>query len=88
MFVAFLIAAAVLARVIGTLFRLPPTQGRVLAFSLGTRNSFVVLPIALALPASYEIAVVAIVLQSLIELAVMALWIRWVPERLVPDTPA
>jgi arsenite transporter len=84
LFVAFLILAALLARFVALIFRLPANQGRVLAFSFGTRNSFVVLPLALALPASYEIAVVAIVLQSVIELAAMALWIRWVPERLFP----
>ncbi len=87
-FAAFLIVAALLARVVATLFRLPTAQGRVLAFSFGTRNSFVVLPLALALPSAYEIAVVAIVLQSLIELAAMALWIRWVPERLFPEKSA
>lgn len=83
-FVAFLIAAALLARVVARVLRLPTGQGRVLAFSLGTRNSFVVLPLALALPATFEIAVVAIVFQSLVELFAMALWIRWVPERLFP----
>jgi ACR3 family arsenite efflux pump ArsB len=55
--------------------------GRTLAFSLGTRNSFVVLPFALALPPGWEAAVL-IVLQSLVELLgmVLCLWAlpRWV----------
>ncbi len=83
-FAAFLIVAALLARIVARAFSLPVEQGRVLAFSLGTRNSFVVLPIALALPDAFSIAVVAIVLQSLIELVAMALWIHWVPSRLFP----
>lgn len=81
-FVGFLITAALLARLLARVFELPNAQGRVLAFSLGTRNSFVVLPLALSLPASYELAVVAIVLQSLVELIGMAFFLWWVPQRL------
>lgn len=83
-FSAFLIAAALLARLLARAFKLPIAQGRVLAFSLSTRNSFVVLPLALALPASYELAVVAIVFQSLVELVGMAFFLWWVPKRLFP----
>ncbi|MCE8021606.1 arsenic resistance protein [Halomonas sp. MCCC 1A11036] len=83
-FTAFLIAAALLARLLARAFGLPTAQGRVLAFSLGTRNSFVVLPLALSLPASYELAVVAIVFQSLVELIGMAIFLWWVPRRLFP----
>lgn len=81
-FIGFLLAAALLARVLASLWKLPTAQGRVLAFSLGTRNSFVVLPLALSLPASYELAVVAIVFQSLVELIGMAIFLWWVPQRL------
>ncbi|MGR2738042.1 hypothetical protein ACUY1T_06280 [Billgrantia sp. Q4P2] len=69
---------------LGREFELPTTQGRVLAFSLGTRNSFVVLPLALSLPASYELAVVAVVFQSLVELIGMAVFLWWVPRWLFP----
>ncbi len=84
-FVVYLAAAAVAERVPGSLFRLPIGQGRVLAFSMGTRNSFVVLPVALALPASYELAAVAIVFQSLVELFEMAFYLWWIPTRLFPS---
>ncbi len=50
-FVGFLLVAALLARLLTRALRLPMDIGRTLAFSLGTRNSFVVLPFALALPA-------------------------------------
>ena len=84
-FSCFLVVAALLARLLAQVANLPPAQGRVLAFSLSTRNSFVVLPLALSLPVSYELAVVAIVFQSLVELIGMAFFLWWVPRRLFPD---
>lgn len=83
-FVAFLMIAGLLSRVLSRLFRLPVAQGRVLAFSLGSRNSFVVLPLALTLPPSFELAVVVIVFQSLVELFGMAVYLWWVPNKLYP----
>lgn len=83
-FIGFLLLAAGLARLMASMWKLPTAQGRVLAFSLGTRNSFVVLPLALSLPASYELAVVVIVFQSLVELIGMAFFLWWVPRRLFP----
>ncbi len=86
-YVLFLLAAALLARLWGRLFRLPAFQGRVLAFSFGTRNSFVVLPVALALPEAYELAVVVIVFQSLVELCGMVLYLRLIPDCLFRERP-
>lgn len=80
--VAFLVAAALIARGLTLLMRLPTDQGRTLAFSLGTRNSFVVLPFALTLPAGWEIAAVVIVVQSLVELFGMVFYLWWIPRRL------
>jgi arsenite transporter len=87
-FAAFLFLAALMARILARSFGLPPSQGRVLAFSLGTRNSFVVLPLALALPSSFELAVVSVVFQSLVELLGMALFLWLVPNLLFPMPPA
>lgn len=84
-FILFLVIAALIAKFLARLFQLPPPQGRVLAFSLGTRNSFVMLPIALALPAGYELAVVVIVFQSLVELIGMLVYLWWLPKHLFPD---
>ncbi len=83
-FVAFLVIASLISRALALMFSLLPTQGRVLAFSLGSRNSFVVLPLALALPSSYELAVVVIVFQSLVELFGMVAYLWWVPKKLFP----
>lgn len=84
-YAGFLVVAGPLARMLARFFGLPPSQGRVLAFSLGTRNSFVVLPLALALPPSLKLAVVAIVFQSLVELIGMVVYLWWVPTRLFPQ---
>lgn len=83
-FAAFLLVAGLLSMIISRVFALPTPQGRVLAFSFGSRNSFVVLPLALSLPASFELTVVVVVFQSLVELFGMAIYIWWVPKKLYP----
>jgi ACR3 family arsenite transporter len=83
-FVLFLVAALVLARLLAGLFGLDPAAGRTLAFSLGTRNSFVVLPLALAFPAGLEAAAMVIVLQALVELLGMIAYLRIVPRLVFP----
>ena len=81
-FVAFALTSALLAKALACAMQLPADQGRTLAFSMGTRNSFVVLPFALALPAGLEVAAVVIVVQSLVELVAMVFYLWWVPRRL------
>lgn len=81
-FVGFLLVAALLARSLARWLRLPVEAGRTLAFSLGTRNSFVVLPFALALPAGWETTVVVVVFQSLVELFGMVVYLWWLPRHL------
>lgn len=83
-FVLFLLIVALMARILSRLLHLSSAQGRVLAFSFGTRNSFVMLPLALALPANYELAVVVIVFQSLVELIGMMVFLWWIPKQLFP----
>jgi ACR3 family arsenite efflux pump ArsB len=82
LFVVFLILAALIAKGLTELLTLPADQGRAVAFSLGTRNSFVVLPLALSLPADWHVAAVVIVVQSLVELFGMTIYLWWVPRRL------
>lgn len=83
-FIAFLLIAGFLSAILSKIFSLPTSQGRVLAFSLGSRNSFVVLPLALSLPSPFELTVVVVVFQSLVELFGMAIYIWWVPKKLHP----
>lgn len=81
-FIVFLLVAATLALGLTRCLRLPMEAGRTLAFSLGTRNSFVVLPFALALPAGWETTVVVVVFQSLVELFGMVFYLWWLPRHL------
>lgn len=85
-FVLYLVAAAGLGKLLGQLFRLEAPAARTLTFSLGTRNSFVVLPLALSVPEAWRAAVIVIVFQSLVELFGMAAYLQWVPHRLIPDS--
>lgn len=80
----YLVGALVLARLLASLAGLPAGQGRTLAFSLGTRNSFIVLPFALTLPSGWETAALVVVLQSVVELLAMIVLVRLVPRVLFP----
>lgn len=64
-------------------FRLEAATGRALVFSGATRNSLVVLPLALALPGALAIVPAVVVTQTLVELVGMVLFVRVVP-RLLP----
>ncbi|MCA1979567.1 MAG: arsenic resistance protein, partial [Thiobacillus sp.] len=88
LFVVYLVFAALAAKLLARTLRLPAAQGRTLAFSLGTRNSFVVLPFALALPAGWEVAAVVIVVQSLVELFGMVAYLAWLPRHLFASDAA
>lgn len=79
-FAAFLVAAILVGMLLTRMFKLPATSGHALIFSLGTRNSFVVLPLALALSAQWQAATVVIVLQSLVELFGMVVYLWLIPR--------
>lgn len=53
---------------------------RAVAFSGATRNSLVVLPLALALPTGYELAAAAVVTQTLVEVVGMVVYVRAIPR--------
>lgn len=86
-FVAYLVAAALAGAILARLFRLKPPAIRAVIFSLGTRNSFVVLPLALALAPQWQTATVVVVFQSLVELFGMVAYLWIVPRFLAPDKP-
>ncbi|HMR49387.1 MAG TPA: arsenic resistance protein [Arachnia sp.] len=56
---------------------------RAIVFSGVTRNSLVVLPLALALPSAFDLAPLVVVTQTLVELIVMVVFVRLIP-RLFP----
>lgn len=79
-FSVYLGAATLVGKLLSKAFRLSGARGRTLTFSFGTRNSFVVLPFALALPDLWAPAVVVIVFQSLVELFGMTAYLQWLPR--------
>lgn len=79
-YVAFMAIIPFLARLTACAFRLDTQAGRALIFSAGTRNSLVVLPLALALPDALSLASAVIVTQTLVELTGELIYIRLVPS--------
>jgi len=82
-YIGFLVVMAAIGWAISRALKLPTSDGRAITFSGATRNSLVVLPLALALPDAYAIAAVVIVTQTLIEVLGMIAYIKAVP-RLLP----
>lgn len=79
-FVVFAVVMVPLGALVGRVARLDVAARRSVVFSGTTRNSLVVLPLALALPAGYELAGLVVVTQTLIELVVMVCCVRLIPQ--------
>ncbi|RPK63949.1 Sodium Bile acid symporter family protein [Streptomyces sp. ADI96-02] len=82
-YAAFLVVMALAGRAVARTFRLGVPGGRAVVFSGATRNSLVVLPLALSLPDAYAVAAVVVVTQTLVEVVGMVVYVRAVP-RLMP----
>ncbi|MEU0099624.1 bile acid:sodium symporter [Streptomyces sp. NPDC006267] len=82
-YAVFLVVMAFAGKAVARMFRLDVPGGRAVVFSGATRNSLVVLPLALALPEAYAVAAVVVVAQTLVEVLGMVLYVRAVP-RLLP----
>ena len=80
LYAGFLVVMAVLGIGVGRIAGLDVPAMRALVFSGATRNSLVVLPLALALPASLSLAPVVVVTQTLVELVGMIVFVRVVPR--------
>lgn len=87
-YVAFLAVMALAGLLTARAFGLAPKEGRALVFTGATRNSLVVLPLALALPAAFDLTPAVVVAQTLVELAGLLLYVRLVPAWLLPDKTA
>lgn len=83
-YIVFLVVMAPAGLVVGSLFRLDVAAKRAVAFSGATRNSLVVLPLALALPSALALAASVVVAQTLIEIIGMIIYVRVIP-RLIPE---
>ena len=84
LYAAFLLVMVPLGLLIARMSRLDVAGTRAVIFSGATRNSLVVLPLALALPGPLALAPLVVVTQTLVELVGMVLYVRFLPL-LVPS---
>ncbi|NME06505.1 bile acid:sodium symporter [Psychrobacillus sp. BL-248-WT-3] len=83
-YIVFMIIVPVISRFIAKWFKLDIGSGRALIFSGSTRNSLVVLPLALALPDELSSLVAAVIVtQTIVELVGELIYIRLVPNILL-----
>ena len=80
LFVAFALVMPAVGDVAGRMSHQGRQERLALAFSGTTRNSLVVLPLALSLPDSMGMAPIVVVAQTLVELVVMAIGVRLLPR--------
>lgn len=78
-YVAFAVIAPLLGWLVARMFRLEAPEGRSVAFSAATRNSLVVLPLALAVPNAVPLLPAVIVTQTLVELISELVYVRLAP---------
>ena len=86
-YVVFLVVMTGLGLAVARVFRLDTSAGRAIIFTGATRNSLVMLPLALALPDTLAVAAVVIVTQTLVEVLGMVVYVRAIP-RLLPEPVA
>ncbi|WP_258907966.1 arsenic resistance protein [Actinokineospora sp. UTMC 2448] len=86
-YAAFLVIMAFAGWAVARVFRLDVPAARAVVFTGATRNSLVVLPLALALPDRLALAAAVVVTQTLVEVIGMLAYVRAVP-RLLPDRTA
>ena len=86
-YVTFVLLAPLMGIVAARLFALPASTARAVTFSASTRNSLVVLPLALALPEDVRgLAATVVILQTLIELVAELLYVRLIPAVVWPTS--
>ena len=79
-YVGFVLLAPLMGMFAARLFALPAVTARAVTFSASTRNSLVVLPLALALPEGVRgLAATAVILQTLVELIGELIYVRLIP---------
>lgn len=79
-YVAFVLVMVPLGVLAGSLARQDGAGRRALALSAATRNSLVVLPLALAMPGPWALAPAVVVTQTLVELLAMVCLVRLLPR--------
>ncbi len=80
-YILFAVVAPFIGLLSSKIFKLEAYQSRAIAFSSSTRNSLVVLPLALSLPApENQLVAVVIVTQTIIEILFELVYIKLVPK--------
>ncbi|AMS19711.1 arsenic resistance protein [Pseudomonas synxantha] len=86
-YLGFVLLAPLMGILAARLFALPAPSARAVTFSASTRNSLVVLPLALALPEDVRgLAAAAVILQTLVELVAELVYVRLIPAVVWPAT--
>ncbi len=80
LYLAFAIVAPLIGWAVAVTFGLRSDAARAVAFSTATRNSLVVLPLALAVPGAMPVLPAVIVTQTLVELTAELVYIRLIPK--------
>lgn len=79
-YAGFVVFAPVVGALAARTFRLPAAAARAVAFSSATRNSLVVLPLALALPPELRaLAAATVIAQTLVELVAELIYLKAIP---------
>lgn len=79
-YIGFMLLAPLVGALASRAAKLPATTARAVTFSSSTRNSLVVLPLALALPEDIRgLAAAAVITQTLVELVGELIYIRAIP---------
>ncbi|MGY4690794.1 arsenic resistance protein [Salibacterium sp. K-3] len=86
LYIVFLVVMPILTAYAARWFRLGTGEGRALIFSCSTRNSLVVLPLALALPEIGSMVAAIVITQTMIELLSELVYIRVVPRFLLRES--
>lgn len=79
-YIAFAVLAPIAGWLVAKASRLDDASARAVAFSAATRNSLVVLPLALAIPGAVPLLPAIIVAQTMVELVASLLYIRLMPK--------
>lgn len=84
-YVLFVLVMIPVGLLVGRIFRVTVPEKRAIVFSGVTRNSLVVLPLALAMPSQLSLVPLVVVTQTLVELIAMVVMV-WAVPRLIPAT--
>lgn len=79
-YLAFALIAPLLGAWVARAWRLDAAAGRTVLFSAATRNSLVVLPLALAVPGAIPVLPAVIITQTLVELCAELVYVRLAPR--------